>query len=61
MKELELLKLQLSFKNSDIYEEDIPLENKKDLIRLYKIQNKELKEQIELELKNIKEKLEEIN
>lgn len=59
MKSLELLKLQLSFKNGDIYEDDIPIENKEELIRLYKIQNKELKEKLEVELKNIKNQLEE--
>ncbi len=53
-------KLQESFKNGEIFENDIPKENKEKLIELYKRQNEEMKEKIKREKLEIEKMLKDL-
>lgn len=54
------LKLQKSFKNGEIFEDDMPKENKYKLIELYKKQNEEMKEKIKREKLEIEKMLKDL-
>ena len=57
MEKISIFKLQELYKNNCIVEEYLSNDQKERLVNLYKLQNKELKEKINSELKSIKELL----
>ncbi len=56
-KEDKLLQLQKDYKDGNILEDDIPENQKEKLVELYKKQNEEIKNKIELEQKEIRKLL----
>ncbi len=58
--ELKIASLQRDYKQGRILEEDMTDEEHRELIRLYKKQNQELKEKIDAKKKAIKKKIEDL-
>lgn len=57
MEKISIFKLQELYKNNCIVEEYLSSDQKEKLVNLYKLQNKELRNKINSELKSIKELL----